>query len=282
MENNKWKRWLITIVILVLIVIMGITMGGRERITFVENLIGNIVIPIQNGFDFLGDGVANGVRPIAHIWEMDDEISRLEKENQELRQKIIENSLDSRELTELKRIRKELSIINNVLEIDDYVTCNVVGKDNGNWYNMFTINAGTNDGITKDSPVLNGDGLVGRVYEVGSNWAKVVSLIDYKSEIGFETVDSKKGYDGILKGHLDETIDGYLFDAHATVTKGETLITSGLGLYPKGIVIGEISEVIVNEDALLTNIVVTPLVDFKNLDRVMVLKVKEAFPTDYK
>lgn len=281
MDNNRWKRWVITSVILFLIIVMGITMGGRERITFIENIIGNVVIPIQNGFDFVGDGISNAVSPITNVWKMDEEISALREENQKLRQEIVDNALDSQQLIELKKIKKEMSIIENVLEVDDYITCSVVGKDNGNWYNMFTINAGTKDGITKNSPVINGDGLVGRVYEVGSNWAKVVSLIDYKSEIGFETVDSKKNYDGILKGHLDESIDGYLFDAHADVTVGETVITSGMGIYPKGIVIGKISEVIINEDELLTNIVVNPLVDFKNLDRVMVIKIREAYPANY-
>jgi len=281
MDNNRWKRWLITTVILFLIVVMGITMGGRERITFLENLIGNVMIPVQNGLDFIGDGIAGAVRPITNIWVMDEEIARLNEENQELRQAVIDSSLESQELTELKRIKKELSVVENVLEPEDYITCNVVGKDNGNWYNMFTINAGTNQGIAKNSPVINGDGLVGRVYEVGSNWAKVVSLIDYKSEIGFETVDSKKNFDGILKGHLDAQIDGYLFDAHADVSEGETVITSGLGIYPKGIVIGQISEVVEDEDELLTKIVVVPRVNFKNLDRVMVIKVKEAYPADY-
>ena len=281
MNANRWKRWLITFMILFLLVIMGITMGGRERITFVENLIGNLLVPVQKAVGFVGNGIASGVRPITKIWEMDDEIKALKEENEAYKKQIVELSLSQRELDDLYRLRKELNIIDNRIDVDDYVTCNVVAKDNGNWFNMFTIDVGSDDGITKNSPVINGDGLVGRVYEVGTTWAKVVTIIDYKSEIGFETVDSKNSYDGILRGSVESVIKGHLFDSHAVVKEGATVITAGMGIYPKGIVLGKITEVIQDPDSLLTEIVVMPMVNFKNLDKVMVLKIKEEYPDEY-
>jgi len=281
MNANRWKRWLITFMILFLLVIMGITMGGRERITFVENLIGNVLVPVQKAVGFVGNGIANGVRPVTKIWEMDDEIKALKEENEAYKKQIVELSLSQRELDDLYRLRKELNIIDNRIDVDDYVTCNVVAKDNGNWFNMFTIDVGSDDGITKNSPVINGDGLVGRVYEVGTTWAKVVTIIDYKSEIGFETVDSKNSYDGILRGSVESVIKGHLFDSHAVVKEGATVITAGMGIYPKGIVLGKITEVIQDPDSLLTEIVVMPMVNFKNLDKVMVLKIKEEYPDEY-
>ena len=131
MNENNWKRWVITFMILLLLVIMGITMGGRERITFIENLIGNIVTPIQKATNFVGNGIANGVKPITRIWELDSENKALKLENEALRAQVIDLSLTERELEDLYDIRKELSLVQDRIDVDDYVTANVVGPEHG-------------------------------------------------------------------------------------------------------------------------------------------------------
>jgi rod shape-determining protein MreC len=270
MNGYKIRRWLILFVAILVITIMGITMGGRERVTFVENTIGNIIAPIQKGVYNVGNFIGDKVRPIISIWEIEAENKELAAENELLNKKLTEALLTDSEYEDLQSLISALNYVEHV-GIDNYVTVNIIAKDTGNWYNMFTIDAGTNDGITKNSAVMNGDGLVGLVYEVGSNWGKVVTIIDNKSSIGFEVLDSDQTYDGILHGDVNAIISGELFDPQAVVGVGNVVVTSGLGIYPKGIHIGHISEVIYDEDELLTSIVVESSVNFRNIDRLFVI-----------
>ncbi|MBI9014261.1 MAG: rod shape-determining protein MreC [Clostridiales bacterium] len=278
MNGYKIRRWLILFIAILVITIMGITMGGRERVTFVENTIGNIIAPIQKGVYNVGSFIGDKIRPIISIWEIEAENKELAAENEQLHQQLTEAQLTVKEYEDLKSLKTALNYAENQ-EIDNYVTVNVIAKDTGNWYNMFTIDKGINDGITKNSAVMNGDGLVGLVYEVGSNWGKVVTVIDNKSSIGFEVLDSDQTYDGILHGDVNAVISGELFDPQAIVGIGNVVVTSGLGIYPKGIHIGYISEVVYDEDELLTSIVVESSVNFKNIDRLFVIP-KEVITDD--
>jgi len=274
MDGNKVRRWLIIVVAIFVITIMGITMGGRERVTFVENAVGSVIAPIQKGFYNVGSFISDKVRPIVSIWKIEEENKQLSLENEKLHQQLIEAQLTANELEDLESLRAALNYANNQ-KIDNYITANVIAKDTGNWYSMFTIDKGTADGVTKNSAVMNGDGLVGLVYEVGTNWGQVITIIDNKSNIGFEVLDADQTYDGMLHGSVDAVITGELLDPRATVGEGNIVVTSGLGIYPKGIHIGHISEVIYDEDDLLTSVVVEPSVNFKNIDRLFVIPKDE-------
>lgn len=274
MDGYKIKRWLILVVALLVITIMGITMGGRERVTFVENAVGTVIAPIQKGIYNVGSFISDKVKPIVSIWTLEAENEALTDENERLHQELIEARLLANEYEDLLSLRAALNYAENQ-DLDNYVTANVIAKDTGNWYSMFTIDKGTNDGVTKNSAVMNGDGLVGLVYEVGANWGQVITIVDNKSNIGFEVLDADQTYDGVLHGSVDAVISGELLDPRAEVGVGNIVVTSGLGIYPKGIHIGHISEVIHDEDNLLISVVVEPSVNFRNIDRLFVIPKEE-------
>ena len=114
------------------------------------------------------------------------------------------------------------------------------------------------------------EGIVGRVVEVGDNFAKVVSIIDENNKIAFKVIRTQDG--GIISGIVDEKLSGYLFDTKADVMKGDKLFTSGLGgIYVKDIYIGEVKDVVKNDDDLMKNVYVDPAVNFKKLYRVFII-----------
>ncbi|MBN2899452.1 MAG: rod shape-determining protein MreC [Clostridia bacterium] len=274
MESSRLKRAIIIISTILLIGIMGITMGGRQNITLLENVAGRIVTPIQKGFYAIGNGISSKIAPIINVWEIIEINESLIAENESLKEELIDKTLTKLELEELSNLKEALNYTNK-MAIDNYISCDVVAKEQGNWFNMFTIDAGKNQGITKNSAVINGSGLVGLVYEAGDNWAKVVSVIDNKASVGFQTLDHDINYVGQLNGSVDFDLTGYLFDPTADIEEGITLITSGMGVYPKGILIGKIAEVKVDKNELLTGIVVEPFVNFKQIDKVMVIPYEE-------
>ena len=82
-------------------------------------------------------------------------------------------------------------------------------------------------------------------------------------------------FDGILSGTTNYELIGELFDPKASVAVGDYIVTSGLGMYPKGIMIGQVYEVNMDKDLILNKIKVTPVVDFKKINKVMVIPYVE-------
>ena len=130
--------------------------------------------------------------------------------------------------------------------------------------------------MKSDSIVVNGEGLVGRVYEISKNYCKAISLLDNRTPISFEIVGRNNDTGMIMQDTKvvqisdKSLVKGYMFDANSPVKVGEMITTSGLGLYPSGIPIGKIEQVIPDEKNILKYVVVRPFVDFTNLNKVMI------------
>ncbi len=274
--NFKWRAWLTLSAAALLIIVIGLTMGGRSRVTSLENLIGSVVTPVQLALHGAGASMGEKLAPLVDVWSYKEKNAQLKAENEKLSQELIKATLTSQELNTLADLRASLNYAKSQ-NINNYITCDIIAKDSGNWYNLFVINAGTKQGVVKNSTVLCGEGLVGLVYEVGDDWSKVVSIVDNKSSVGFEIMDIQNNFDGRVTGNAEGALKGYLYDPRAVVHTGQKIITSGLGIYPRGILIGEIREVIVNKDNLLKEIVVEPKVNFLKLERVFVIPKTNSF-----
>ncbi len=267
-------RMIVTIVAIILIIIIGITAGNRDKITSLENLIGNIITPIQKVFYNSGESVVGTVKSIGSITQLKNENTSLKEENAKLKEQVrkYEDIISKTDYLRNASILKEKTKYN-------LVEAQIIGKDPGNWFDRFVIDKGSKNGIKKGDAVIQGievdgntieEGLVGRVVEVGDDWAKVISIIDKGSNLSFNVIRTQDG--GIMKGDFEGNISGYLFDTKADVVKGDKLLTSGLGgIFIKGLYIGEISEVTKNSDDLLVNIEVKPAVNFNKLQNVFVI-----------
>lgn len=273
--NNRYQKFLLFAIGIVLVVLMALSFGGRDRVTFFESKLGAVLMPVQKFFTSIGNFIDEKTEPIINVLNYKDLNENLSRENEALKEQIVTLTMSQKELTELKELRAALKYVSEDEE-SGYISCNVISKDMGNWFNMFTVDAGSNQGITKNSTVINGKGLVGIVYEVGESWSKVISIIDQKSSVGFEMLRVTDDFDGVLSGTTNYELIGELFDPKATVKEGDYIVTSGLGMYPKGILIGKIYEVVSDKDLVLNRIKVTPVVDFRKIDKVMIIPYQEA------
>ena len=269
-RKNQFKKITIIFSLVLLIIIIGLTTGGRERVTKFENFVGNSLIPIQKSFNVVANFTESIIGPIIKIWDNQNDIEQLKSENEELREQLIVATLGTNEYSELMSLRNVFNFIGDYY-VSRLISARIVSKDPGNLFNMFIIDKGLNDNVTKNSVIINGDGLIGLAYETSDDWSKVISIIDNKSSIGFKILDSVRDFEGIINGGIDGQLKGMLFDPKAEVIKGDLIITSGKGLYPEGIVIGRVKEIKIDKDIFLTNIVVEPLVNFTKLDRVLVV-----------
>lgn len=273
-EYPKWKQALILITGISLLVIMGISIGGRSRISYVENLISEAIFPVQKSINQFNQGVRNSVEPYFNMFEAAELNQTYEEQISEMRQAITNLTLTQAELNELRDLKRALNYI-STNKVNQYVSCNIISKDVGNWYKNFIVDAGSANGVTKNSAVINGDGLVGIVYEVGEHYAKVVTIVDNKTNVSFSSLSADAPYSGQITGNFDGNIRGQIFDTKATMKVGDKLITSGLGIFPKGITIGEVVEVLDNKNDLLPEIEVDPAVDFSDLGKLMIIPKTE-------
>lgn len=273
MNEFKKRKIMAGAAVLLLLLLIIATFGGGGEISPIENFAGKNIALLQRGFTVGADFFGNILNPVANIWRLDKINKELEIENQELRRKLIAATLSQKEMEDLSEMKKAL----NYAEKKGYgfLTCDVVSKDPGTWFNMFIINKGTKDGVFPEAAVINGDGLIGIVYEAGKDWSKVVSIIDNRSSVSFKLLDEDDFSIGIVEGGVERGLSGYLFDPKAEVMTGQEIITSGLGIYPEGLLIGTISDVIIEKNELLKNIKVDQAVDFKSINRVMVLLPQE-------
>lgn len=269
------------VVAITLIGIVGISIGrysGNNPIgsKFVLDVIEPIGKNLNSGFTFLKDNF----KDIINYKNNSKKVENLQNENEKLKEEIItlNNQLD--DIQSLDSLKKALNYIDEKYQAKS-ISTSVVGKNDGNWYNSFIIGAGTKQGVKEKSIIINGNGLVGIVYEVSDNYSKAISLLDTKSSVSFKllkdsnlkgvitqnsTLDDKENYKN--KGYLC----GYMFDSSYNVLPGDVVTTSGLGLYPEGIPIGEVDKVIDDKNKSMKFVVVKPYVNFKNIDDVIVVE----------
>ncbi|MBZ2175341.1 rod shape-determining protein MreC [Schnuerera sp. xch1] len=272
---KKYKnRMIVVSIAIILIIIIGNTSSERVSLTSIEKIIGNIFSPTQKFFFNVSNGISNFFTSIK-------DIGNLREENKELKSKVLKLEEENRNYEDL--IGKSEYLINEkkLIENTTYnlISAEITGKEPGNWFDRFTIDKGSKDGIAKGDTVIQAieieedvvqEGIIGRVIDVGNNWAKVNSIIDENNNISFRVIRTQDG--GILSGSINGEVSGYLFDSKADVMKGDKLISSGLGgIYTKDMYIGEITDVIKEEEDLMKKIKVEPAVDFKKIFKVFVI-----------
>lgn len=272
---KKYKdRMIVTAVAIILIIMIGVTSSERMNITSFESALGNILSPVEKFFFSVGESVSEFFSSVSNI-------SNIKEENEQLKKRVAILEEENRRYEDIIAksdfLEKEAKLKQNSKY--KLIDAKITGKDPGNWFDRFIIDKGVKDGIKKGDIVIQGvevekdvvqEGIVGRIIDVGDDWAKVVSIVDEGSNAAFKVIRTQDG--GILSGSIDSELNGYLFDSKSDVIKGDKLYTSGLGgLYVEDLYIGEISEVIKKDEDLMKRIIVTPVVNFKKLYKVYVI-----------
>ncbi len=274
-ESPRIKSWVIVVSVIVLFIIAGFTMDGRKNMPAPESFMGKVIRPFQTVLYKSTSAVSQKLRPVRDLFSLYKENKMLKEELLVTRKELIHQTMLREEFEDLKKLRKALNYsIRNSLSKS--VTAEVIGRNPSNFYNMFVINVGQNKGIVKNSMVYNGSGLIGQVYESGDDWSKVLSISDSKGAVSFQILDSKRKFNGIVKGNGGENLEGYFYDEKAVAMIGDKIMTSGVGIYPRGVIIGTVVDVNNDDKTLLPTIKVKPYVNFNKVNRVMVIPpVKE-------
>lgn len=237
--------------------------------TGLRNITGYVLIPTQKGLNQIG------------LWLSDkaDNLKELQSvmaENQELKEQLNqlleENSNLAQEKTELKQLRE----LYDLDQTYDYpkIAAKVIGKDPGNWFQVFQIDKGSKDGIEVDMNVLSGNGLAGIVTSVSDHTSTVRAIIDDSNIVGaqFSATSDICSVSGDLTLMNTGKIRVEDISKEAQIEEGYTLVTSAVSSkYLPGILIGYVSDITIDANNLTKSGYVTPVVDFEHLQYVLVI-----------
>lgn len=236
---------------------------------------GMIIVPFENSISSIGQWLTDAQKSFQ---DKQDLIAENEKLLAEIDNLTTQNNNLLQDQTELERL-KELYKLDE--EYSDYpkTAARIISKDPGNWYDNFTINRGSEDGIRVDNNVIAGKGLVGIVTAVGPHWATVRSIIDDSSNVSAMTIGTSDNC--MVTGNLELIDEGklsfeQLYDNEGRVTVGERIVTSNISeKYLEGLFIGYVSEIWQETNNLTkAGTIVTP-VDFQHLRDVFVITVNK-------
>jgi rod shape-determining protein MreC len=232
-----------------------------------------VVAPLQNG--------ANKVlKPVRDLFSSIDEVihaksqnAQLRKQNDKLRREVVAERIDQKSYAQLLGMFH----LDNQLSISAYrpVTATVVSQSPNLWYATVLIDKGSSSGIAVEDPVINDEGLVGKVTEVVSGGAQVTLITD--STMGVSARLGANGATGVLRPKVGDPNDLLLeyLPPRSHALKGEYVYTSGTvappdeSLYPRGIPIGQVTSE--DEGSAYEAVNVHPLANLRNLDVVQVL-----------
>lgn len=269
-----FKRQPLVIVILLAILLIALvifTSGQREKLTAIEGVVGEIITPVQGFMYRTATVVSDFFQSIGERRKLAEQYETLKDKAARLEQQQLEMDETNRENERLKALlgfkeEREQFMVEGV---------RISGKNPGNWFNTLTIDKGSNQGITVNMAVVTDKGLIGRVTDVGKDWSKVRTIVDGQSSVS--AIIERTRDNGMVKGNNTLTFEDGLcrminLPLDSDVVVGDRVITSGLGeIFPKGIYIGEVAEVVYERRDMFKTAIVKPGADFQRLEEVLVI-----------
>lgn len=258
------KKYVIGLALLAVLVLLNLPVPATARL---KRGVRDGIAPFQNLSFFLFHGLGEAVASAG-----ESRTSRTEK------QQLVEQVANlQHEVRDLRRLERDNDELRKLLEYRDrqkyrLILCEVIARgDASGWWQTLTLNRGSDDGLEPGSAVVTPEGLIGRTQEISRRTSDVLLITDPNCRVSCEL--ATHGAYGILKGKetvlttptrlemftpLQPCQMDYI-DKDKPAVPGEDVLTSGLGgLFPKGLPVGKISRVQIDESKLYLRAEVTP------------------------
>jgi len=266
-ELRSAKLWLLAI--MVVLSILCITLWDREGpsgpLHKTRTAVQTMTTPLARVGNFFTAPVRRWTAEVNVGTISEEDAKTLYKQNEELRQQVLD--LEER-LLQYEQYEQLLEAQTNPKFKG--VTARLIGIPVNAWDQVITIDKGASDGIDISMPVVGPNGLLGQITEVGRNFSKVRLITDRRSGVACKLQRIRTP--GIVTGSFSGTLTLEFVANEAEVAPGDIVVTSGMGgIYPEGLVVGEVLDIILGESSLYQTIWVTPANDPRTIEQVMVL-----------
>ena len=269
MNRNKQTEILggvFTVIVLILLIFLSNV--EVNKLSYIESAVSSIINPVQRVFVDLRNKIQGNSAYFSNMETIMQENEELKKKNSELETVLRELEMIKAENTTLQEYMSLTEKYSSYQTIPAYV----INKDVSNYSSTLVLNVGTNDGIKENMTVIADKGLVGHVISVSDNTCKVQVIIDSASTVSSSISTTQES--NIWKGTLenDQILRATYIPTGAELIQGDSVYTSGIGgIYPKGIIIGTIKEIVTTSNITDRYAIVEPAVDFSKIDTVLII-----------
>ena len=275
MRNSDQRGWGsvnfgLKLVILTLTAVLLLALQQTGRLGTVEGLVTMVTAPGQSGLSTLTNRLSRSLTNLRNYRSLQRRLTELER--------IVESlSVENLRLQEVERENQRLRELLEFAETrpsfelqGGQIIARVIGRNATNFLNVAMIDLGSRHGIRVGMPVVNEQGLVGRISDVTATTSKVLLITDPTSTVNAILQASR--LTGVISGEPgSHPIIGFLPQG-TEIGVGEVVLTSGMGgKFPKGIHIGQVVEVWQRDVNVFQEAVVRPTVNFSQLEEVMVV-----------
>lgn len=260
----------IVLAVLVVVALVITTVWYREDTAGPLHATRRVVIAASGPFAAAGSWLTTPFR-VAGTWfsglSVDtSDYATLKAQNLDLKQRLAA-------LEEAKLENERISQLVEFAKAQDLPTigARVIGRPTDSRQRTVLIDRGTSSGVARGDAVIAAGGLVGQVVEV-TPWTAQVRLVT-DSESGVAVLVQRTRANGIVRGTLDGPLALEFVDKKSAPVVGDVLLTSGLGgVYPKGLVVGEVTTVSAPSTDLFPVVSVQSRVDIGRIEELLVLK----------
>jgi rod shape-determining protein MreC len=260
---------LVPLVLIVCTVVAGV-LHQVGYLQGAEDFILRVVTPLHRWFSARTSSVGHAVQSLRDVRGLAEENERLRRENDAL---IIENVQLKEAEGENVRLRQLLDFARSEPSYEfrgAEVVARVIGEDPSLYLDYIIIDQGERQGISLGMPVATERGLVGRVTTVHDTTSEVLLITDVNSAVTALTQSSRAT--GIVRGVAGGGLVLNQVAQDAELNEGDIVLTSGLGgIFPKGLVIGQITGVHQRDFEMFQAAEVRPTVNFRDLEQVLVI-----------
>ncbi len=247
------------------LLLLVLNRGGVRRFDPLGAVFLEILRPLQ-----LVTTQATGA--VGGVWGRYVNLVGVEKQNRALRDRLRSLEEEHRRDAEIELENRRLS---RLLDFQSetpsqVVAARVIGKDASGVFESFVLDRGERDGIRPGMAVECADGVVGRIAQASPHGSRVLLLSDHNS--GVDALVQRTRARGLVEGALSRSCSMKYVKRGDEIDAGDVVVTSGLdGIFPKGILIGRVSNVTRKDFGLFQVAEVVPAVDFSKLEEVLVL-----------
>lgn len=267
LRTKKFKVCLSVIAVVLVLCIAVRIIGGI--LSPGSGLWGTIIAPFQQLATYISQSVDN-------LQKKYNEGNELLLENQKLKE---ENDALRKQNADYEETMRQNEFYKDYLEIKDlnpdftFCDAKLISVDKDDLYRSFVINKGSADGVKAYDPVIIGNSLVGYISKVGLTTSKVTTILSPEIVAGAD--DSRTGDTGIISGTADFAAENklkfYNLTRDCQVAVGDTVVTSGEGLFPDGLLIGTVETIKSDSNTSSIYSTIAPFVDFTDIRNVMVI-----------
>ncbi|WP_318615182.1 rod shape-determining protein MreC [Sporosarcina sp. YIM B06819] len=267
------KRLILLLVgVIVLVALISFSLKDRQNASLPEQIVKDVVGFGQSLFSKPAHyitGVIGNIDGILNTYE----------ENKQLKMRLSEYASNQAELADIRAENDRLlAIIDKEDDLRAYapIHATVISRNPDQWEEKIIIDRGEVHGIEKNMAVITADGLIGKVVLV-NKFTATVELLSTENR-NFRVAAVIPGEDpafGLIEGYDRQRSELIMkrIDSSFAIEVGQQVISSGLGgIFPKGLLIGEVTEISTDDYGLTKLAYIRPAAEFTMLDHVMIAK----------